>query len=429
MFRKASKSQARLRMALVGPAKSGKTFTALSIGRHLGGRVVGIDTEHGSMEKYADKFDFDVVQLAVFDPRNYIEMIKAAESEGYDVLVIDSLSHAWMGKGGVLEIADKAAKQSRSGNSFAAWKEASPIHASLIEAIIQSRCHIIATMRSKTEYVIESDPRTGKMAPRKVGLAPVQRNEMEFEFDIIGEMTPEHDMLIGGSRCEVLDNQVFNKPGKDVAQILIDWLSDGKRPNEPFQSPPQAAQVTAAPAQRIGLVSPDITTRLIEARDQLAMSEQQWISALSRRGVSEVSQLSANDADALLNNLMAHVMKKQADERAAQDGAAGGKDQYPFEAAAKPEDVAAHQAELPSQAVPDQTSDRRNEQPKDQAAAGSATETPAAESSSAEDFTLPDVPRPEKPEKPGRKSSKTKASTAAVESKEPETVGTAAEAS
>jgi hypothetical protein len=434
MFRKATKSQSRLRLALVGPSGSGKTFSALAIAAGLGGRIAVIDTEHGSASKYASDFDFDTVHLASYDPRVYIETIKAAEAEGYDILVIDSLSHAWTGKGGALELVDSEAKKTKSNNTFAAWRNVTPIHNALVEAMIQSRCHIIATMRSKVDYVLEPDSSTGKLTPKKVGMAPIQREGMDYEFDVVGDLTLDHDFIISKTRCRALDGQVINKPGGQLAATLKAWLTDGATAAgapaaEVRQSapPPRPTQQAAAPAQSVqsvqpvGLVSADVAGRLLEVRSQLGMSDQQWISALSRRGVSEVSQLSANDAESLLNTLMAHVMKKQADERAAQDGAAGGKDQYPFEAAAKPEDVAAHQAELPSQAVPDQTSDRRNEQPKDQAAAGSATETPAAESSSAEDFTLPDVPRPEKPEKPGRKSSKTKASTTATDSKEPAT--------
>src|SRR5690606_13664649 len=97
-FRKATKQQSRLRMALIGPSGSGKTYTALRIGSHLGDRIAVIDTERGSASKYADKFEFDVMELDSFHPQKYIDGIKAAEAEGYDVLIIDSLSHAWMGK-------------------------------------------------------------------------------------------------------------------------------------------------------------------------------------------------------------------------------------------------------------------------------------------------------------------------------------------
>ena len=96
-FKKATKSQAKLRMAITGPSGSGKTYSALSIAAPLGHAAV-IDTECGSASKYADLFDFDVLELSEYHPRNYIEAIKAACAAGYDVLIIDSLSHAWSGQ-------------------------------------------------------------------------------------------------------------------------------------------------------------------------------------------------------------------------------------------------------------------------------------------------------------------------------------------
>src|SRR5215469_3962007 len=160
MFTRAEKTNSKLRLALAGPPGSGKTFTALSLAHALadGQSVALIDTEHGSASKYADLFPpFDCVNLETFHPDVYVEAIHAAERAGYAVLIIDSLSHAWNGKGGVLELVDAAAKRSKSGNTYAAWAEATPIHTRLIETIIRANVHIIATMRSKMEYAQEKD--------------------------------------------------------------------------------------------------------------------------------------------------------------------------------------------------------------------------------------------------------------------------------
>ena len=127
LFSKATKTASRIKMAIVGPAGAGKTYSALAIASGLGQRVAVIDSEHGSASKYADLFDFDVVDLDQHHPQIYIDMIKGAEEGGYDVLVIDSLSHAWNGVGGALELVDAAAAKSRSGNSFTAWKDVTPI--------------------------------------------------------------------------------------------------------------------------------------------------------------------------------------------------------------------------------------------------------------------------------------------------------------
>ncbi len=226
-FQRATKKQAKARIGLIGPSGSGKTYTALRLATNMGMRVALIDTEHGSASKYADKFEFDVMELINYHPQNYIDGIKEAEAAGYDVLIIDSLSHAWSGTGGILDIVDTATAKSRSGNAFTTgWREASPLHNKLIESMLSARLHLIVTMRSKMDYVLEDDGKGGKK-PRKVGLAPVQRDGMEYEFDIVGDMDLEHNFIVSKTRCDLLDGKVFNKPGEDLAAIIMGWLSDG----------------------------------------------------------------------------------------------------------------------------------------------------------------------------------------------------------
>lgn len=224
-FAKATKRQSRARVALIGPSGSGKTYTSLSIATALGKRVAVIDTERGSASKYADLFDFDVLELNNFDPRNYVKAI--IDAGDFDVLVIDSLSHAWTGRGGALELKDEAAKRSRSNDSFGAWREVTPIHNQLVDAILDAPMHVIATMRSKTEYVVEQDDR-GKNRVRKLGLAPVQRDGLEYEFDVVADLTLDLDFIVSKSRCPALTGQVINKAGAQVAQTLSSWLSDGE---------------------------------------------------------------------------------------------------------------------------------------------------------------------------------------------------------
>lgn|GEM_PF-6755579 len=224
-FKRATKSQAKLRMALMGPSGSGKTFTALSVAGALG-KIAVIDTEHGSASKYGDQFTFDVLELTDYHPQQYIDAIQAAGESDYDVLVIDSLSHAWNGTGGVLEIVDKAAKRSDSKNTFAAWRDATPLHNQLVEALLAAPLHLIVTMRSKTEYVLERDER-GKMTPRKVGLAPVQREGMEYEFDVVAEMDMQNTLMITKTRIPKLTGKVIHYPGAALGETLKAWLTDG----------------------------------------------------------------------------------------------------------------------------------------------------------------------------------------------------------
>lgn len=224
-FKKATKYESKLRMNLAGVSGSGKTYTSLAIGCALSDKVALVDTEHGSASKYAELFDFDTITLGPpYHPDRFIKAINAAEEAGYEVLILDSLSHAWFGTGGLLEIVDGIAARSKNPNSFAAWKDATPIQNRLVEAILTSKLHIIATMRSKQEYIVETDDR-GKQAPRKVGMAPIQRDGIEYEFDVFGEMTIDNSLLIQKSRCPALSGQIFRTPGKEIAAILSEWLT------------------------------------------------------------------------------------------------------------------------------------------------------------------------------------------------------------
>lgn len=241
MFKKATKEKLKLRMALIGPSGSGKTYSALAIGTNLGSKVAVIDTERGSARIYADTFNFDVLELESFAPAKYIEAIRAAGDAGYDVLIIDSLSHAWMGRDGVLDFVDRKAKQSNSSNTFAAWRDASPLHNQLVDALLSSPCHLIVTMRAKTEYVMEVNER-GKTVPRKVGTAPQQRDGIEYEFSVAGEMSIENDLVITKTRCAELNGRIFNKPGREIAETLLAWLNAGETSQSKLN--PNQARIT-----------------------------------------------------------------------------------------------------------------------------------------------------------------------------------------
>ena len=225
-FRHATKEQAKLRLALYGPPGSGKTYTSLALAQAVGTKVAVIDTEHGRASKYADFFTFDVIELDSFQPQLYVEGIHAAEGAGYDVLVVDSLSHAWSGKGGLLEQVDEFAKRSPSQNTFIAWKQGTPIQNAMVEAINGCSMHIICTLRSKIHYTMETNDR-GKQEPKRIGLEPIQREGMEYEFDITGQMNAAHEWVIEKTTCPALVDKVIPKPGAETAKIILDWLNSG----------------------------------------------------------------------------------------------------------------------------------------------------------------------------------------------------------
>lgn len=248
VFSKATKKRSKARIAIDGPSGSGKTYTALIAATVLanGGKVAVIDTERGSASLYSDKFAFDVLELDNFSPDLYTRAIHAAEEAGYSVIVIDSLTHAWEGEGGALDMVDKAAARVQ-GNSYVAWRDVTPLHRGMVDAMLQSPCHIIATMRSKMDYVQEKDERTGKTAIRKVGMAPIQRQGMEYEFTLVGDMDIDHKFIVSKSRCAVLADAVVSKPDGVFFKRFLDWLNEGEEV-KPAPKPTPTPVVTSSPA-------------------------------------------------------------------------------------------------------------------------------------------------------------------------------------
>jgi len=238
MFRKAQKTQSRLRLAVEGPAGAGKTFSSLILAKSLSPKVAVIDTEHGSASLYADRFDFDVTELRPpYTPEAYIEAIKAAQQAGYEVCVIDSLSHEWSGEGGCLSIVDAL------GKGFAGWKSVTPRHERLVNAILQSDMHIIATMRSKAEYAVETNLK-GQAVPKKVGTAPIQRDSIEYEFTVVYTLNQNHFAAVSKDRTSLFDGKDFAIT-EDTGKALLGWLNSGAAA-EPKPAPVATPEPTPA---------------------------------------------------------------------------------------------------------------------------------------------------------------------------------------
>ncbi|MFD8596995.1 ATP-binding protein [Kitasatospora sp. NPDC059646] len=230
-FAPATREKAMARIALEGPSGSGKTFTALTLATALADRVALVDTERGSASKYAvgtsgGGFAFDTVQLSKYDPRDLPGILAAAARGGYGAVVVDSLSHFWMGTGGMLEMVDSLGKRSGAGGSFGGWKEARPVERAMIEALLAYPGHVIVTMRTKSEWVIEEDER-GKKQVRKIGTKAEQREGLEYEFDLVGDLDQENTLVVTKSRCPELAGAVIRRPGPDMAATMLAWLQDG----------------------------------------------------------------------------------------------------------------------------------------------------------------------------------------------------------
>lgn len=263
VFVPATKDQAKARLAMAGPSGSGKTYTALAIATALGGRIGCLDTEHGSAAKYANLFAFRHIKFTKpYDPRRLVRALAAAAAQRIDVLIIDSLSHFWQGAGGMLDVVDGAARRSYGGNTWAGWKDANPIERELIEAMLAFPGHLIATMRVKTDYVVEEN--NGKKTPRKVGLRPIQREGLEYEFDVVGDLDLSQTLTISKSRCPELSGAVIHQAGRQVAEQLLAWLQDG--------APARTAWELYADAKKPDITVEDLRALYKEA-DKLRISD------------------------------------------------------------------------------------------------------------------------------------------------------------
>ena len=241
-FKKATRQNATIKLAISGPSGSGKTYSALLLARGLGGKTALLDTEYGSASLYADKFDFDTwdeQDPKGFPPEYFIRVIEAAEDAGYNNLIIDSLSHEWSGRGGCLELADAFARTECKGNTYTAWKKITPRHDRLIETIVSAKINIIATMRAKTEYVLNKDEKSGKSTPQKVGMGTVQRDGMDYEFTLMFELDRDsHLASAGKDRTSMFQDPriITEDTGKEIAA----WLNSSQPiSQQTIQTPPK----------------------------------------------------------------------------------------------------------------------------------------------------------------------------------------------
>jgi AAA domain len=232
MFQKATRKQARLRLALTGPSGSGKTYGALLIAKGLGCKTAVIDTERGSASLYSNNFDFDVLEIAPpYAPERFIAAIKAAEEAGYGCIIVDSATHEWSGTGGCLEINERLAASSYRGNTWSAWNETTPRHRAFIDAMVQSKAHVIATGRSKTETAQQEN--NGKKSIVKLGIKTEQRDGFEYEFTVVLDIVHDgHWATASKDRTGLFSdkdpNQISEKTGLD----LLDWLNSGESEKE-----------------------------------------------------------------------------------------------------------------------------------------------------------------------------------------------------
>ena len=227
VFTKAERKKAKLKLNLNGPSGSGKTYSALQMATGLGEKIAVIDTENESASLYASEFKFDTLPLRPpYSPERFTGAIHAAYNMGYEVLIIDSVSHEWIGTGGCLEINDKAAARFK-GNTWAAWSETTPKHRKFIDAILQTDMHIITTTRAKTETVQGEGKKT-----LKLGMKAEQRDGYEYELTVALDVLHENHVAVPTKDRTKLFNPEGEVITRETGKRILDWLNDGRSQEE-----------------------------------------------------------------------------------------------------------------------------------------------------------------------------------------------------
>lgn len=278
---KATKADARLRLAVMGPTGAGKTWTALEIAtgiaRNMNNKICLADTEHKSASKYADNFEFDTVPLDEYgkDPETMTEMLE--QLDDYDVMIIDSLTHAWKE---LLDEINKLTRTKYNGNSYRAWSEGTPKQEALVEAILDYPGHVICTFRTKMAYEVNNED---DFTVKKVGLEPEQRDGIEYEFDnVINMHLDSNTAEVSKSRISGIDQEeLFEKPGPELGQKFYDWLKEG-------------VQEEATDHQ---------INKLKEIADELIDSSDKWDEDRKEKMVGKVQDMSYDEAQSLIVKL------------------------------------------------------------------------------------------------------------------------------
>lgn len=219
-LRKTNRSQAKIRLALQGPSGSGKTYSSLLIAYGLckdWTKIAVIDTENKSADLYAHLGEYNVITLtAPFSPERYKEAIETCEQKGIEVIIIDSLSHEWEGDGGILDTHSQM-----MGNSFTNWSKVTPRHNALVQRILNSQSHIIATVRSKQEYVLAE--KNGKQVPEKVGMKGIQRDGLEYDFTIVFELDITNRASCTKDRTQQFSKNIPYKLDQATGEKIKNW--------------------------------------------------------------------------------------------------------------------------------------------------------------------------------------------------------------
>lgn len=223
-LRKAERRKAKIRLGLSAVSGGGKTMSSLLIAYGLCGdwsKIVVIDTEHSSADLYSHLGEYNSLPLTPpFTPERYIDSIKMCEDAGMEVIIVDSISHEWDGKGGCLEIMEQL------GGRYQDWAKVTPRHQAFIDSILQSRCHIITTVRRKQDYEMSKDEK-GKVKVEKAGLKEVTRDGFEYELTTNIELDIRHNAKASKDRTGLFMGKPEFVPSVETGELIREWCERG----------------------------------------------------------------------------------------------------------------------------------------------------------------------------------------------------------
>lgn len=203
-LQQAQRSQVKLRIGLSGPSGYGKTYSALLLAFGISqdwSKIAVIDTENNSASLYSHLGGFNVLPLEEpYTPSRYIEAIKICQEAEMEVIIVDSISHEWSGKGGCLEMHEHL------GGRFQDWSKVTPEHNKFIDALVQSNSHVIATTRRKVDYSLDRDM-NGKTKVMKLGTKEITREGFEYELTV---------------NLELINDKHLVKASKDRTGLFMD---------------------------------------------------------------------------------------------------------------------------------------------------------------------------------------------------------------
>jgi len=220
-LRKSERKQAKIKLAIQGAAGSGKTYSSLLLAFGITNnwnKIAVIDSENGSADLYAHLGGYNVLNLNNnYSPENYMEAISICENAGIEVIIIDSISHAW---DFLLDV-----HANMPGNTFTSWGKITPRQNAFIQRILQSKCHVIATMRTKQDYVLSE--KNGKMVPEKVGLKSQQRDGVDYEFTLVFDVNMNHVASASKDRTGLFMGKPEFTISENTGKRILDWCNSG----------------------------------------------------------------------------------------------------------------------------------------------------------------------------------------------------------